>query len=78
MYVGITNDTVRRAKEHGGRFDTLEVITETPVQRRQARAIETYARNLNPQFQNAMRSIGTYRTWYGSAMNWAEQWFKKQ
>jgi len=77
VYVGITNDIERRTKEHGSRFDRLVVITEVPIQRRQARAIETYIINNSENLENPIRSIAPKRTWYNSAMTYAAEWVKK-
>lgn len=79
VYVGITNDSVRSAKEHGTRFDYLEVLNlGEPIQRRQARGIETSIINSNSQFQNKGRSIWNYRKWYNSAMKWAGDWLEDE
>lgn len=75
-YVGITNDILRRQTEHGDRFDYLREITDQPITRRQARAIEQAMIELNSQFSNKINSISSSRDWYADAITWAKKWLK--
>lgn len=75
VYVGITNDIARRQGEHGGRF-VLKQITESPVTRGEARAIEQALINRNPGFENIRNSISPKHSWYGEAVDWGEAWLK--
>ncbi len=89
VYVGISNDPIRRGKEHGERFPGgIDVITEKtgPVTRLQARAIETAAMtrhgstggtNIHAQFsaQNRNRSFGPKRAHlFQAALSYGSQW----
>lgn len=75
VYVGITNNIARRQAEHGGRF-VLKQITESPVTRGEARAIEQAIINRNPGFENVRNSISPNHSWYGEAVEWGEAWLK--
>lgn len=72
VYVGITNDLARRTCEHGARFDAFAKVTNAPVTRDQARAMEQVIMNQNPQFENVKNSIAPTRSWYEEAVQWAE------
>lgn len=76
VYTGITKDPIKRAAQHGDRFE-LDVITETPITRRQARAIEQVLIEKNPQFENIINSIGRNRSWYRDAVYWGEKWLRE-
>jgi len=73
VYTGITNNPVKRAAQHGDRFE-LDIISNNPLTRRQARAIEQVIIEKNPQFENLINSIGKYRNWYSEAVGWGEKW----
>lgn len=75
VYVGSTNDIARRQAEHGGRF-VLERITQSPVTRGEARAIEQALINRNPGFENIRNSISPNHSWYGEAVEWGEAWLR--
>jgi hypothetical protein len=75
VYVGITNDIARCQAEHGGRF-VLERITQSPVTRGEARAIEQALINRNPGFENIRNSISPNHSWYGEAVEWGEAWLR--
>jgi hypothetical protein len=77
VYVGISNNVVRRADQHIKRYSTLQVITKRgPLTRGEARAIEQYFKTLNPNFDNIRNSISPRHEWYQQAMDWAAQWVK--
>lgn len=65
----------RRQAEHGGRF-VLERITQSPVTRGEARAIEQALINRNPGFENIRNSISPNHSWYGEAVEWGEGWLR--
>jgi RHS repeat-associated protein len=76
VYVGITNDMVRRQIQHGERF-TLEALTEFPVTRGQARAIEQAVINRNRGiYQNIRNSISPNHEYYEGAVDWGEEWLR--
>ena len=76
-YVGITNNISRRQTQHGDRFDRLIEITDEPLTRRQARAIEQVLIEDNPQFSNKINSISSKRDWYNDATEWARKWLSE-
>ena len=53
--------------EHGARF-RLQKITDAPVTRGEARAIEQALIKNNPGFQNIRNSISPTHTWYNQAV----------
>jgi hypothetical protein len=73
VYVGITNNMVRRARQHGTRF-RLEQITTTPVTRGQARAIEQALIVRSRGFENRINSISPTHSYYAQAVRWGEAW----
>ncbi len=73
VYVGITTDIARRQSEHSGRF-ILQGLTDLPLTRNQARAIEQVIKVRNPQFENVINSISPTRSWYGEAIEWGAKW----
>jgi hypothetical protein len=73
VYVGITNNIVRRAAEHGTRF-VLDPVTSSPVTRGAGRAIEQALINRNPGFENIRNSISPTHPWYAQAVAWGESW----
>ena len=75
VYVGITNDVVRRAAEHGLRFEVRR-ITEFLLTRGEARAIEQALIVRNPFFQNIRNSISPSHPWYDDAVAWGEAWLR--
>jgi predicted GIY-YIG superfamily endonuclease len=75
-YVGITKDLEQRYKQHGDRFDFLKQITNTPLTRNQARAVEQALINRNSHFSNKINSISSKRPWYNEAVQWGENWLK--
>ncbi len=75
VYVGITNDVLRRQVEHGARF-VLRQVTDGAVTRRQARAIEQAFINENPGYQNIKNSIAIGRDWYDEAVDWGTSWLR--
>lgn len=76
VYVGITNDIVRRAAEHGDRF-RIRAINSTPLTRGEARAIEQAAIVRNSQFENVRNSISPSHNYYDEAVEWGEQWLRQ-
>lgn len=76
-YVGITSNVARREIQHGARFDKLAPITEAPLTRREARAIEQVLIEKNPQFSNKINSIAKSRDWYDEAIEWGNEWVKQ-
>lgn len=76
-YVGITNNISRRQAQHGDRFDRLIEITDEPLTRRQARAIEQVLIGDNQQFSNKINSISSKRDWYNDATEWARKWLSE-
>jgi hypothetical protein len=75
VYAGITNDLDRRAKQHGDRF-AIRAITNEPVVRGAARAIEQALIVRNPNFENKINSISPKRPFYQDAVDWGEAWLK--
>jgi RHS repeat-associated protein len=75
VYVGITNDLARRQSEHGDRF-ILQAITQTPVTRGEARAIEQALIQANPGFENVRNSISPRHSYYQQAVEWGQAWLK--
>ena len=73
-YVSITNNISRRQTQHG---DRLIEITDEPLTRRQARAIEQVLIEDNPQFSNKINSISLKRDWYNDATEWARKWLSE-
>ncbi|NRG46524.1 GIY-YIG nuclease family protein [Bacillus sp. CRN 9] len=78
VYVGISKNPSSRFNQHGDRFDFLRTITDKPLTRRQARAIEQALINRNPQFSNKINSISPKRDWYKEAVNWGETWLENK
>jgi RHS repeat-associated protein len=76
VYVGITNNLLRRAQQHAARF-LLNPITRSPVTRGQARAIEQAIIERNPGFQNVINSISPTHSWYDDAVRWGQWWLKQ-
>lgn len=75
VYVGITNDLLRRGAEHGDRF-ALARLTQTSVTRGEARAIEQAQIVRNPGFENIRNSISPNHDWYQQAVDWGERWLQ--
>jgi RHS repeat-associated protein len=77
-YAGITNNMTRRAAQHGARFDQLQQLTSTGLQRGQARAIEEalILRNAGT-FSNLRHEISMSHAYYGDAVQWGEAWLVK-
>ncbi|WP_030177428.1 RHS repeat-associated core domain-containing protein [Spirillospora albida] len=76
VYVGITNSLTRRQAQHGERF-ILRAMTEKPVTRGEARAIEQAMINRNPQYLNKINSISPKRgEYYRRAVEWGEAWLR--
>jgi RHS repeat-associated protein len=75
-YVGITNDLVRRSKQWAGKYQRLEQINSCPITRDQARGIEQYLIESNPQFDNAINSIRPTRSWYQEAVDWGKNYIQ--
>lgn len=73
-YVGISKNPSTRAAQHGERFHEVQTLTDTPLTRRQARAIEQALINKNPQYSNKINSISPKRDWYNEAVEWGESW----
>lgn len=76
-YVGIAKDIGKRQKQHGDRFETLREITEEPLTRRQARAIEQVMIEKHPEFSNKINSISPNRDWYNDAKDWGTSWLEE-
>ena len=76
VYVGITKNVSTRQAQHGSRFDYLSEITESPLTRREARAIEQAMIERHPEFQNKINSINPKRDWYNDAINWGNKWLE--
>jgi RHS repeat-associated protein len=77
IYAGITNDVNRRQAEHGRRFTYLQPITESPVTRGQARAIEQALIVQHPEYENINNSISPNHSWYQDAVNWGNWWLQQ-
>jgi hypothetical protein len=77
-YVGITKNPIKRAAQHGERFDRLDILTEEPLTRRQARAIEQVLINRNSNLSNKINSISPKQIWYKKAVEWGEAWLKER
>jgi len=76
VHAGITNDVLRRQREHGIRFVIQELNPGELLTRRQARAIEQVLIDQNPLFDNIKNSISVNRDWYQDAVAWGEAWLK--
>jgi RHS repeat-associated protein len=63
VYAGITNNPVRRAAEHGARFD-VQPITPSPLTRGEARAVEQALIERNLGFENIRNSISPSHSYY--------------
>jgi hypothetical protein len=66
-YVGITNDIIRRGKEHGQ--ELVEYVGG--LTKNQARAIETQIIKANPHFDNQILSVADSRPFAKLAEEWA-------
>jgi hypothetical protein len=75
VYVGITNDLIRRGAQHAARFN-LEPITTSAVTRGEARMIEQALINRNPGFQNLINSISPRHGYFRAAVAWGEAWLQ--
>ena len=75
VYAGISNNWVRRAAQHGIRFDDVARLTSSPVTRGEARAIEE-ALILRNQGQNIRHSISPSHAYYSDAVAWGESWLR--
>jgi hypothetical protein len=80
VYVGITNDLARRAREHGPRFGGLRLVQNLvtgsplpPMTGGEARAVEEYLIRANPTFQNARHEIAPGRSISRDAADFARQ-----
>lgn len=71
-YVGITKNIVQRQQQWSGEYDRLEKVTSCSVTKDQARGIEQYLINMNPNFNNKINSISPNRSWYDEAINYGE------
>jgi hypothetical protein len=78
VYAGITNNVNRRQTEHGRRFTYLRPITDAPVTRGQARAIEQALIVQNPEYKNIYNSISPNHSWYQDAVNWGNWWLQQR
>jgi hypothetical protein len=76
VYVGITKNLNRRASQHADRFDRLVPVTNSPVTRGQARAIEEALIAKNQQFENIYHSISPRYPWYAEAKRWGNAWLE--
>ena len=74
VYSGITNNVLRRALEHLGRFDIQAIGNDLTWG--QARAIEQ-AMIVIRKGQNAINSISPTHTYYDEAVRWGQWWLKK-
>ncbi len=77
VYVGITNDLARRGAQHGSRF-VLDELTESPLTRGEARAIEQAIIGRNAQFENVINSISPSHPYYYEAVQWGEDWLTQR
>jgi len=77
-YVGISKDPAKRAAQHGDRFERLDILTDEPLTRRQARAIEQALINRNPNYSNKINSISPEKSWYKEAVDWGDAWLKER
>ena len=75
-YAGITNNLLRRAAQHGSRFDRLDQLTTRSVTRGEARAIEQAMIVRNPEWENVANSISPSHGWYQQAVDWGERWLQ--
>lgn len=77
VYAGISKDVARREAQHGDKFDKLQQITDEPLTRRQARAIEQALIEGHPEFTaNKINSISPDRDRYDDAVEWGNAWLK--
>jgi hypothetical protein len=79
----ITNDPIRRAGEHAGRFNDITVLQGSEqLTRNQARAVEeAIIKNQGLKkngglLDNAIHSISPNRKIYNDAVEWGEKWLK--
>ncbi len=82
-YGGITNNPIRRAGQHSGRFDDITVLKGSgELTRNQARAVEeAIIKNQGLKknggvLENAIHSISPKRKIYDDAVEWGEKWLK--
>jgi RHS repeat-associated protein len=81
IYSGITNNIVRRAAEHTGRFKIAEIAEG--LTRGQARAVEqalidaNKARKAITRPANAINSISQAHSYYDDAVQWGQWWLSK-
>jgi hypothetical protein len=73
VYVGITNNIIRRQGEHRDRF-RIEELTEVLLTRGEARAIELALIDSNPHFVNEINSISKKHEYYDDAVAWGNAW----
>jgi RHS repeat-associated protein len=77
IYVGITNDIVRRQAAHSSRMVGLEEVTTHAVTRGEARAIEqALIERFRATFLNKINSISPRHKWQQDAINWGESWLR--
>jgi hypothetical protein len=74
-YVGITSDMLKRQLQHGAKY-FLQRISEAPVTRGEARAIEQAIIVRNPGFSNIRNSVSPSHPWYQQAVDWGEAWLR--
>ena len=77
-YVGITNNVNRRTAEHGERFSRLQLISDAPLTRGQAKAVEQVLKENNPNFSNIRNSISPLKSWYSDAIDWGKAWLRER
>lgn len=75
IYVGITNNVVRRTSEHGTRFDELTVMG-SGLTRGEARAVEQ-AMIVSNNYDNIINSISPKHSYYDDAVAWGQNWLKQ-
>jgi hypothetical protein len=81
-YVGISNDVVRRKRQHGKRFDDLIPLSgATGLTRNQARSVEQLVIEANSlqniNLQNINNSISPSSPFFLEAIDWAEDFVPK-
>jgi len=75
VYAGITNNLIARQAQHGARF-VLQQITQSPLTRGEARAVEQALIVENPGFQNIINSISPAHPYYQQAVDWGKNWLR--
>lgn len=83
IYVGITNNILRRQTQHQNRtFTIVSISGEEQLTRGQARAIEQAiidgSRKGGRNFDNILNSISPQQPYYDDAVQWGNEWLRRR